>query len=506
MLVPKLYLVFPVMSFPCTLDNSLVDIDNIAITSSTGGNLGRHSKVVKVSFNVVYGDDKIAQIRYVLMSKNRLNYAEYTDTTGVSRDHTFTLDHFVVSSQGDIVIAQIDIQDIDGGVRSFNASKFMQGDTQQASMHDLRFYQRNDGSNMVDIYYFYDFQGGEINDSSVILEYGIPINGSTTWKAATNLKGDYGQIMPGRRRIIWNAGSDLSAVVPNTSVLCRLTLYDADHVQGTAFTGALVWDFNKSEVAVRKLTEKEEEDMEQTSSSSSSSSTSESSPSSSSSSSLNDINIENVSSAACIATNTTSLTFSHTISGSRNRILTVGVQAEHFDTTMPIILSVTYDGVPMTLIGTLSINNPTQNSDRSSLYYLPESDLPTAGSYSVVVTMGFPTLSITAGAISFRNASQSGVPAYTTVGALSRYVSTAIAATEGSLIVDSLVDSLHNGMPITTGANQTLQYTEPTAGGHAGAGSTVLVSSDGNVIIGWDSNITVQQLGMVVAVFPPYGS
>ena len=300
--------------FTCNLYENLLDIDNLQITDNSGGDITPHSNVIKVSFDVVYGANNIKQIKYVLMSKNELNYAEYIDTTGLTRSYTFVLDNSVITdpvNNGDILIAQIDIEDVEGDVLSYNYTKFAQGYTERPALSDLRFYQRNDGSYMIDVFYWYDGKG-EINSSYIYFEYSL--DGGVNWSFSENLKGDVAnEIMPGRRKISWNAAEDLMGIQNNYPVLVRLTLYSTDKevAAGDVLTGALTWNFSKPEVAVRRITQAEQDEIQKSSSSSSLSSSSSSymenwsssslSSSSLSSSSFSDSSLSNSSSLSSLS-------------------------------------------------------------------------------------------------------------------------------------------------------------------------------------------------------------
>ena len=273
--------------FSIGLYENLVDISDILITNSSGGNITPFSQTVKVAFTVVYGSSSIKQIRYRLMTQNELNFVEYLDSLGTSRSYTFTLPNRVItdpSNNGDILIAQIDIEDIEGGVVSFINTKFVNGYTEMPSLRDLKIYQRNTGDGVADFYFTYDGVG-EINASYLYIEYSV--DGGITWTEidSDSIKGDVQNTLPGRKRISWIAKDQLLDVEMGTLVFCRLTVYDADikMAVGNVLSGALIWNFDKPEVAVRRLSIKEDEEMYESSTSSYSSSSSSSYSSSSSS-------------------------------------------------------------------------------------------------------------------------------------------------------------------------------------------------------------------------------
>lgn len=241
------------------LQDGLVDIQNIQILDATGTQLPLpHSLSIMVSFGVVYGDSNIKYIKYSVFSQEGLNYQTYTDITGLSRSHIFTLDNEILPrpfKRGDVVSTQIDIEDIDGGVTSFIYVLGLHGYDVKPTLHDLKIYQRNDGSQIVDIYYTYDGLG-KINNSYMYCQFSS--DNGVTWSTipTTSLKGDYGNnVQPGRRRITWMPSVDLANITSDYPILARLTLYDSDNnmATGDTLTGALVKDLDKPEIAVMKL-------------------------------------------------------------------------------------------------------------------------------------------------------------------------------------------------------------------------------------------------------------
>lgn len=107
------------------------------------------------------------------------------------------------------------------------------------------------------------------------------------------------------------------------------------------------------------------------------------------------------SSADSANTAVASLPFNHTIGGGSNRLLLVSV--ETFSTA---ISGVTYNGVAMTNLSTLScVSEPDGDPCRLTVWYLKESSLPAAGTYSIVVTPA-ASAKVVAGSASFYNVDQ----------------------------------------------------------------------------------------------------
>ena len=102
------------------------------------------------------------------------------------------------------------------------------------------------------------------------------------------------------------------------------------------------------------------------------------------------------------------LTFSHTIGSGSNRLLIVGFCFENSNQSVGVT-SVTYNSVAVTEIDSVwgSESGPLYGNF-SWLGYLLEDDLPSAGSYNVVITLDSnPTRTINAGVASYFDVGQS---------------------------------------------------------------------------------------------------
>ena len=102
----------------------------------------------------------------------------------------------------------------------------------------------------------------------------------------------------------------------------------------------------------------------------------------------------------------TSLTFQHTISDLTDKIVVVSAGFEH-NASGETVTGVTYNGVAMNFI-----NEVEETSDGFtnyiSLWWLPESSLPTSGTYDIVVTASVaPNRNIVAGCTSYWGVDQS---------------------------------------------------------------------------------------------------
>jgi uncharacterized repeat protein (TIGR01451 family) len=174
--------------------------------------------------------------------------------------------------------------------------------------------------------------------------------------------------------------------------------------------------------------------------------------------------------------NAASLTFPHTVNPGANRVLIVGVSLR--DGATPAT-GVTYGGIPMTPIGTVSILNWLT---RTSIYGLVA---PPVGAANVVVTLG-GTNRIVAGATSFTGVDQAAPwGAFTSNLGFGNAPTVAVAAVAGGMVFDT-TSIYRGGIVPAAGAGQTAQWTGndgPAASGVSGGGSTE--PGGGTVTMSW---------------------
>jgi len=182
------------------------------------------------------------------------------------------------------------------------------------------------------------------------------------------------------------------------------------------------------------------------------------------------------STAAAVLSNST-LTYSHTCSGS-NRLLVVSVAVGIAVDTGVTINSVTYAGQPMTQKSIRHSNDQTDGF--VAMYYIVA---PATGSNNVVITLNGSVTSIESGSASFKNVSQSTPlgSAFTGAGASATPSLAVTGTTVGNMVVDAIV----NGNFISS-SGQTLRslnnFDSSTAAGcyadstAAGNGGTVTMS------------------------------
>jgi len=286
------------LTYELSLKQGKISIDNINASRVDGSPLVDGDTSVMVSFRVLSGEEEIKRIRYSIWTKNNLSNLEWVDNSGLSRHKTFNLstqdgiiyDINLPEPIGDIIFIRLDFENLDGFVQSFYGEQFIPSDLQKPGLTVVGAFQRQDGSGMVDISYDY-FGSSEINNSEVILTYSLDGN-SYIEVPVESLRGDFGiGVMPGRNNIVWypsvifdeESSSDGDILF---SVILKITLVDVDLSENAGVNSNIViLDLGKPEVAIRKISLKDEAKYWETSSSSSSSSDEYSTSSSSSSSS-----------------------------------------------------------------------------------------------------------------------------------------------------------------------------------------------------------------------------
>jgi prepilin-type N-terminal cleavage/methylation domain-containing protein len=201
--------------------------------------------------------------------------------------------------------------------------------------------------------------------------------------------------------------------------------------------------------------------------------------------------------SSATTSNSNSLTFSHAIGSDSNRILLVGVSIEH-NATGPAVTSITYDGQALTKIDAEEVGSGYIG--RAELWYLPEANLPSTGSYSVVVTTSATCEDLSAGAISLAYVAQQAAEA------------TAKGSNEGpdtittniTTLTDGawFVDVIENGEPnvFSPDAGQIERF-DQTATSSDCAGSTKPVATAASTSMGWSA--TANRMAHVAAAFAP---
>jgi prepilin-type N-terminal cleavage/methylation domain-containing protein len=196
----------------------------------------------------------------------------------------------------------------------------------------------------------------------------------------------------------------------------------------------------------------------------------------------------------------TSTSFSHTIGSGSNRLLVVGISIEH-SASGPSVSSITYNGQALTKIDSRGITNDYYG--RAELWYSLEANLPSAGTYTIVVNTPTAPEELIAGAMSLNGVAQQAPEAKGESSAdyLDTISTTITTLTNGAW----LVDAVHSGMEygFTPNSGQTERYDR--AGGASTsrlAASTKEVAVAGSATMGWTMS-GANRMAHEVAAFAP---
>ena len=264
-----------------------VGIDNININNENNEIIECGDDKIKLSFNIIFGQENIKEIYYQITVFKEKILKKYIDKLGNTNSHIFDIsDHGEIScdeNEGNIIIAKVTIIDKYGFENIFERKLFLPNDNIKPSITEITSFQRQDGSKLIDILYYYEGTS-EVNQANVVLEYSK--DNITFENINNNVIGDIGNgINPGYRKITWNPESILEE--NDDIIFLKILLTDIDGVenQGMIESSIAVININQPTVDIRRISDKEQQEMEETSSQSESSNSSFSSESSSSSSS-----------------------------------------------------------------------------------------------------------------------------------------------------------------------------------------------------------------------------
>jgi len=188
--------------------------------------------------------------------------------------------------------------------------------------------------------------------------------------------------------------------------------------------------------------------------------------------------------------------------GSRAVVIAVG-QTDTLASPDPssVVTSVLFNGVYATPVPNSIVYGGTSGSVQTQLFYLLESELPAAGTYTVTVNLAGTVAGIQAGAVSFINVNQAGPEAVVihkdTSGA--DLISTAITTlTNNAVVVDVVEDN--NVAALTANPGQTVAWTASAALGSGGS-SVKFTPTAGSTTLGWAGSAS--RLTQSLVAFPP---
>ncbi len=212
------------------------------------------------------------------------------------------------------------------------------------------------------------------------------------------------------------------------------------------------------------------------------------------------VTVDAVSSAASSSAGST-LTWNHTIGSGQNRILVVGTQSQNpggEKGDLPIY-TIRYNGVGLLNAGHKLIESGG-DALTVELWYSLDAQLPPAGTYPIEIMYLGSVETRTAGAISVANANQASPEDKKSSTSTSGTISTTVSCSPKAMVIDAVgCGNVGSFTPLTAGMTERYDI---AATGNAGAGSTMLVESLGNVTIQWSSP-GAGRMAQVAASFAP---
>ncbi|MCK4786371.1 MAG: hypothetical protein KAV87_21615, partial [Desulfobacteraceae bacterium] len=194
------------------------------------------------------------------------------------------------------------------------------------------------------------------------------------------------------------------------------------------------------------------------------------------------------------------LSWSHTIGSGSNRVLVVALANEDGSESDMQISSIKFNGLYMTYVSGSSIFYDPIKVD---LYYMLESALPSAGTYTVEITYAGTVSDLIGGAISLVNVKQQAPEAVATNSdGDNNVISTNITTqSNGAWVVD--VVAHEKGENFITTTSGMVERWDEDSGAHTGAGSTKPVASAGSTTMSWEFDGGTDAIIHSAAAFAP---
>jgi len=197
------------------------------------------------------------------------------------------------------------------------------------------------------------------------------------------------------------------------------------------------------------------------------------------------------------------LSWSHTIGSSGNRILVVSIASEDDDPCDLVISSVTYNDLDMNTVEGSGKTVGTDDRVKTELYYLLDGNLPSSGSYIVEVSYAGNVRNKCGGAISLANVEQRSAEAVATnSNEDANAISTDITIqTPGSWVID-VVGGGDSGT-FTAAVHDMQKWFEERTDSASAAGSTKPVESAEETTMAWNFDSGSTAITHSVAAFAP---
>ena len=188
--------------------------------------------------------------------------------------------------------------------------------------------------------------------------------------------------------------------------------------------------------------------------------------------------------------------------GSRAVVISIGVtDSAASPDAAAAITSVLFNGIYATPIPGSFAATGTSGNVQTQLFYLLESELPAAGTYTITATLAGTVSGIQGGAVSFFNVNQG--PAEAVIvhkdGSGANLISTAITTLTNNAVVIDIVED-NSVAALTANSGQAVVFTASAPIGTGGS-STKVTPTAGSTTLGWAGNAS--RLVHSLAAFPP---
>ena len=202
--------------------------------------------------------------------------------------------------------------------------------------------------------------------------------------------------------------------------------------------------------------------------------------------------------------NTDILSWTHPLgnpSGNK-RLVVVGVQSESATDSAQVINSITFNGVPMTLVAGSSADNGINHID---MYYILDANLPaSAGNYTISITFGGLMTQIVGGAIELSGAAQGAREAVaTSIATSTNTISTSVTTLTADSWVVSLVGAGEGtSIGLNVASTGSTERWENASSSSLAAGSTNDFTTAGFKTLTWTGDASISRWVQSLAVFP----
>lgn len=204
---------------------------------------------IRVNFEVDFGLSEIDSVKYSIFGLKNKYRQFYIDENPLTYYHDFEIPleiYVEMMEDGEKILSKIEIKDKNDKIHSYKHIKIIESEYEKPYVYDLKFYQRNDGSKIVDMDYTYKGLS-EINNSTVTFQISEDQGQNFYDVNEDDLRGDFGSnVHPGRRKISWKP----SDYYDGKHIKSRIILYDTDNNADFQNSGIVRVDLKPPESSV----------------------------------------------------------------------------------------------------------------------------------------------------------------------------------------------------------------------------------------------------------------